>query len=94
MLLVAQRRRHVTRRIGVRIRRIREQQQLTLTALAAKAGYTKGSLSKIEHGKVNVPVETLDRLADALGVSLEDLVREDAGPFFRRQAPMPMRGVG
>jgi transcriptional regulator with XRE-family HTH domain len=94
MLLVAQRRRHVTRRIGGRIRRIREHQQLTLTALATKAGCTKGSLSKIENGKVNIPVETLDRLADALGVSLEDLVRTEFGPFMRRQAVLPMRGVG
>jgi transcriptional regulator with XRE-family HTH domain len=94
MLFLAQRRWHVTRRIGLRIRRIREHQRLTLTALATKAGCTKGSLSKIENGKVNMPVETLDRLAEALGVALEDLVRDDPGPFLRLQGSLPMRGVG
>jgi transcriptional regulator with XRE-family HTH domain len=69
-------RQRVTRECGARIRRLREAQRLTLEALGRRVGLTKGSLSKIENGKTNPPLETLDGIARALMVSVRDLFPE------------------
>ena len=47
--------------------------------VAKRAGYTKGFLSKIEHGKASPPVATLLRVAAALGVEADVLFAPDAG---------------
>jgi len=52
----------------------REHRGLTLTALADKARIGKGYLSQIENGERDGTVETLRKLANALGVDLDDLV--------------------
>jgi DNA-binding XRE family transcriptional regulator len=51
----------------------REHRGLTLTALAGRAGIGKGYLSQIEHGTRHGPVATMQKLADALNVDLDDL---------------------
>lgn len=68
----------VRRKVGRQLRAFREQQGLTLQEVAQKAGFTKGSLSKIEHGKVNLPLDTLARLARALEVPLRDCFPEES----------------
>jgi transcriptional regulator with XRE-family HTH domain len=63
--------------IGQEIRRIRKWRQLSLEALAGRAGLTKGYLSKIENGHVAMDRRsTLNRIAEALNVSLADLGAE------------------
>lgn len=51
----------------------REHRGLTLTALAGKAGIGKGYLSQIERGTRQGPVATMQKLAAALNVDLDDL---------------------
>ncbi|HEX3883328.1 MAG TPA: helix-turn-helix transcriptional regulator [Stellaceae bacterium] len=51
----------------------REQRGLTLTALAGAAGLGKSYLSQLERGTRQGPVATMQRLAAALGVDLDDL---------------------
>jgi DNA-binding XRE family transcriptional regulator len=51
----------------------REHRGLTLTALASKAGIGKGYLSQIERGTRQGPVMTMQKLAAALNVDLDDL---------------------
>ena len=51
----------------------REHRGLTLTALAGKAGIGKGYLSQIERGTRQGPVATMQKLANALNVDLDDL---------------------
>jgi ribosome-binding protein aMBF1 (putative translation factor) len=51
----------------------REHRGLTLADLAAKAGIGKGYLSQIEQRQRNGTVATLQKLAAALGVELDDL---------------------
>jgi transcriptional regulator with XRE-family HTH domain len=67
--------------IGARIRQLRTERNLTLEQLAAESGLTKGQLSRIENGKVSVPVSTLTRIAAALGVS--------PGAFFEQRSDAP-----
>jgi DNA-binding Xre family transcriptional regulator len=55
------------------IRVWREHRKLTLDQLGAAAGLSKGYLSDLENGKRAGPVGTLQALARALGVGLDDL---------------------
>jgi transcriptional regulator with XRE-family HTH domain len=62
--------------IGRNIVRIRERRGLSQRALAARVGFANTYLCQIEHGRVP-PVKTLERIAEALGVSLATLVRRE-----------------
>lgn len=42
--------------------------------LAAKSGVAFGAINRIELGKTQPRLETLDRLAKALGVGVKDLI--------------------
>lgn len=61
------------RRLGEMIRRERDG-RFTVQQLAAEAGVAAGSLSQIERGKGNPSFKTLQRIADALGLRIGDLV--------------------
>ncbi len=66
--------------LGKRIRELREARELTLSALATKTGITKPYLWRIERGdKTHPSLATLTKIADALGVSVADLVSDDVG---------------
>jgi DNA-binding XRE family transcriptional regulator len=56
------------------IRVWREHRGLTSAALASKAGIGQGFLSQIETGKREGTIETLKKIAEALNVTLDDLV--------------------
>ncbi len=60
--------------VGERIRTLRKAAGLTLTAVASKAGMTKGSLCSIEKGERPVGLAGLKKISKALGVSLASLV--------------------
>lgn len=55
------------------IRRERELAQLSLSALAAKAGLAKSTLSQLEAGRGNPNIETLWAIATALGIPFSTL---------------------
>ena len=52
----------------------REHRGLTVSALAEKAGIAQPYLSQIETGKREGTLQTMKKIADALGVTLDDLV--------------------
>lgn len=54
--------------IAANIRRTRQALNLTLTALAAKTGVTKGYLSQVENMRTLVSLPVLYKIAEALGV--------------------------
>ena len=61
----------------MQIRAIRQRKKLTLQALAKKAGNMSYTfLSNVETGKADPSLSTLKRLADTLGVSVSELVKE------------------
>lgn len=62
--------------IGDRIRRFRGDADLSLSALAAKANISKGYLHRLESGTVDSRPsgKTLYALAEALGVTMSDLL--------------------
>src|SRR5215211_1466205 len=60
--------------VGPRLRRLREQRGLTLTALAAKTGISKSTLSRLESGQRKPSLELLLPLARAYHLPLDELV--------------------
>lgn len=64
------------RAIGARIRAARIHANLTQEALALRIGIDRPSIVEIEQGQRNATIDTLIRIADAIGVPLADLVRD------------------
>ena len=61
------------RHVGQRIQELRRTRKLSSKDLAERAGITPQSLSRIEHGKHDVVLTTLQRILTAMGYSLRDL---------------------
>ena len=55
---------------------IREQQGLSLRTLAVMAGVHYTSLVRLEAGRYDPRLSTLRKIAEALGVGLQDLLKE------------------
>jgi len=61
------------RYLGNTIRHLRLQHGLTIAEVSKRAGISRGMLSKIENGLSSTSLETLEQLANALGVTLSRL---------------------
>ncbi len=59
--------------LGNTIHQLRLQHSLTLAEVSQRAGISRGMLSKIENGLSSTSLETLEQLANALGVTLSRL---------------------
>lgn len=68
--------RSLERYLGGVIRALRQRDHLTIADVAAQAGISRGMLSKIENGQAATSLDTLSRIAQALGVSLSQLFRD------------------
>jgi transcriptional regulator with XRE-family HTH domain len=60
--------------VGPRLRQLRQQRGVTLTAVAAATGISKSTLSRLESGQRRPSLELLLPLAHAYRVPLDDLV--------------------
>src|SRR3954467_14800674 len=60
--------------VGPRLRRLRERRELTLTAVAAKTGISKSTLSRLESGQRKPSLELLLPLAESYHLPLDELV--------------------
>lgn len=66
--------------VGINVLRLRRDRGLTQLELSLQSGFTRAYLSGLEAGKRNPRLLSLDRLANVLGVKVEDLVhRSPAG---------------
>jgi len=61
--------------LGNTIRDLRIQHGLTIADIAERAGISRGMLSKIENAQTASSLETLEQIANALGVTLSRLFR-------------------
>ncbi len=61
--------------LGNTVRELRLMHGLTIAEVAERAGISRGMLSKIENAQTATSLETLSRLAQALGVSMSTLFR-------------------
>jgi transcriptional regulator with XRE-family HTH domain len=62
--------------VGQRLQALRKAQRLSLDELSRRAGVSKSMLSDVERNQANPTVAVVWRLAQALGVSLGDLLAE------------------
>lgn len=58
-------------RIGLRIMTLRKMQDLSQDELARRAGIQRTHLSRIEAGKYAVTLETIQAIAEALGMTVD-----------------------
>lgn len=74
--------------VGRNVRALRQQRRLTIDALAAAAGLSRGTVIQIETARGNPSIGTLVALAAALRVGVASLVDGDAEPrvVVRRSA--------
>jgi DNA-binding XRE family transcriptional regulator len=64
----------IKQRVGDRIRRIREDKNMSQQEIAVLCDFEKSSMSRIEAGRTNPTVTTLYKISSALGVAIKDLV--------------------
>jgi len=63
--------------IGRRIKKVREEQHLTLKNVEAKAGISATHISEIERGKTSPTIGALIRIAEALGKDAAYFIEEE-----------------
>ena len=63
------------RQVGERIRHVREHLNFSQQDVCGRSGIDVATYSRIEQGHSSPLLDTLIRIADAMGVELEDLVR-------------------
>lgn len=72
--------------LGERVRELRTQAELTLAAMALRAGVARSTLSKIENEQMSPTFDVLQRLATGLGIDMDELLApaREVGPTGRR----------
>ncbi len=83
--------------LGARIRSFREQQGLSLRALAERCGLSINAISLIERGQNSPTVASLHLLANALGVKITDFLedsRQHAVVMVRHDQRLAAHGTG
>ena len=60
-------------KIGKKIKEIRELKGISQQVLAAKCNFEKSNLSRMEAGKVNSTISTLEKVSKALEIDIVEL---------------------
>ena len=86
------------KRLGFRVRGFRERRALTLDRASSLAEIDLAHWQKIEAGAVNVTLATILRVADALGIGLDELfapttASRSAATVAAPALPNPTRGA-
>ncbi|MDE0472353.1 MAG: helix-turn-helix transcriptional regulator [Ekhidna sp.] len=67
---------------GIRAKKIRELKNLTQDFVAQELGISQPAYSNIEKGQVQLKEDTLEKLSDVLGVSVDTLKTFDAEKYL------------
>ena len=80
------------RDFGERVRLMRARAGISQTELCLRIGTGRGHVSDIERGQVNVTLDTIRRLADALGCTMAELMPDGQisphGEYDSRDGPI------
>ncbi len=79
--------------VGEKIRKYRQERELTQKALGKLCGMQEANVRKYELGKANPKQETLLKIARALGVHLRDLVDSSIWEEYDREHPAQVESV-
>jgi len=84
--------------VGVHIKRIRDEKQITLRELAKMLKVSASFLSQVETGKAAPSLSTLKSIADALQSTVGELIGEnykpDTNPVVREEERHPAKEIG
>src|SRR5918992_4215288 len=80
-------------RLGERVRAWRSEHGMTRKALSAASGVSERYLAQLEAGEGNISVLLLRKVARAMAVPVEELVREESSPH-KSIALIGLRGAG
>ncbi|HIT45574.1 MAG TPA: helix-turn-helix transcriptional regulator [Candidatus Aphodovivens excrementavium] len=61
--------------IGLRIRALREERDISLRKFALMTGLNKSHLSAIERGRLDMRISSFGKILDGLGVSAEEFFK-------------------
>jgi len=62
-------------KLGNNLKRIRTEKNISQGDIARELGVSRGFVSNLENGKTNPTLATISRVADALGVSTDELLK-------------------
>jgi len=65
----------ISKKLGDNLKRVRAKKKMSQGALARLLEVDKGYISNIESGNKNPTLATIQRLAEALGVSADELLK-------------------
>lgn len=65
------------KRLGLRIKELRNKKNFTQEELSESSGINSKHLSEVERGIINISIQNLDRIAESLDVSLVTLLDID-----------------
>lgn len=65
----------ISKKLGQNIKRIREGRGMSQGDISRKLDMDRGYISSVENGRKNPTIETLDKIAGALGISVHDLIK-------------------
>jgi transcriptional regulator with XRE-family HTH domain len=82
--------------VGERLQALRRYRRATLREIAQRSGLSESFLSQVERGRSSASIASLQRIAEALGVSMADLFEPDAlpGPRVLRRDERPALSFG
>lgn len=62
-----------------RLRNFRQQQGLTQAELASRSHVSLDAVRRLEHARYSPTLDTITKLSDGLGISIQRLIAEEAG---------------
>lgn len=65
----------ISKKLGDNIKKIRMQKKMSQGDICRTLDMDRGYMSAIENGKKNITIQQLERLAQALGVSVDKLLK-------------------
>ena len=74
----------IRKRIGWNVRRLRAEREITQEDFATDSGFDRGYISGVERGVRNPSILVLERIAQALGVDVADLLDEAKARQFAK----------
>jgi transcriptional regulator with XRE-family HTH domain len=64
----------ILKKIGLKIKKLREERNVSQQDLAAMCNFEKSSMSRLEAGRTNFTVGTLLKICGGLNIKLKDIV--------------------
>lgn len=65
---------NINKKIGLKIKFERQKQNLSQESLGLASNVSRNNIGLIERGEISPTIETLDKIAHALNISLSELV--------------------